>query len=217
MWKKKGKNKKQKKRRIKPRERNFVHRIYYLFIYLFAVNGNGRGERDAIAGSTMQRGREIGCCFCTPLFLSLKFHFIDVHAPLLSLPLEFLSRVVIPTIFGWYFSSSTFIYYSTSNSIAIFFIHHWNLFQYLHEKTSIKINKIYIYFSLPPFSLYIPYQSLIHCIHAASFLHMHVSFDRKRINDLLLTRALHIHPLHNWHGLSMDDLRVAAKRERGAS
>lgn len=118
--KKKGKNKKQKKRRIKPRERNFVHRIYYLFIYLFAVNGNGRGERDAIAGSTMQRGREIGCCFCTPLFLSLKFHFIDVHAPLLSLPLEFLSRVVIRTIFGWYFSSSTFIYYSTSNSIAIF-------------------------------------------------------------------------------------------------
>lgn len=113
-----------KKVKIKKRggsnQRNFVHRIYYLFIYLFAVNGNGRGERDAIAGSTMQRGREIGCCFCTPLFLSLKFHFIDVHAPLLSLPLEFLSRVVIRTIFGWYFSSSTFIYYSTSNSIAIF-------------------------------------------------------------------------------------------------
>lgn len=66
--KKKGKIKKKKRRRIEPRERNFVHCIYYLFIYLFAVNGNGgRREGGAIADSTMQRGREIGCCFCTTL------------------------------------------------------------------------------------------------------------------------------------------------------
>lgn len=69
--KKKSKNKK-KKRRIKPRERNFVRCIYYLFIYLFAVNGNGRGRRGgAIADSRMQRGREIGCCFCATLCASV--------------------------------------------------------------------------------------------------------------------------------------------------
>lgn len=42
--------------------------IIYSFIYSrWMEMGGGRREGGAIADSTMQRGREIGCCFCTTL------------------------------------------------------------------------------------------------------------------------------------------------------
>lgn len=91
--KKKGKIKKKKRRRIEPRERNFVHCIYYLFIYLFAVNGNrrrreeGRGCYSRFHDATRSWNRLLfSVPHSAPLFLSLKFHFIDDRSCTAFLP-----------------------------------------------------------------------------------------------------------------------------------
>lgn len=93
----------------------------------------------------MQRGREIGCCFCATLCASVFIAEISFYrrrsraAFLPGIRIPFTSRHTNAfRVFVVYFhalQSFPFPYiYLLSYIRANFFIHHWNLFQYHRDR-----------------------------------------------------------------------------------
>lgn len=141
---KKSKNKKKEEDQTKGKE---LCTLYILFIHLF-IRGEWKWEGEkggAIADSRMQRGREIGCCFCATLCASVFIAEISFYrrrsraAFFPGIRIPFTSRHTNAfRVFVVYFhalQSFPFPYiYLLSYIRANFFIRHWNLFQYHRDR-----------------------------------------------------------------------------------